>query len=394
MPLTIMGGEPHVIDYSSQIAHQNAARYEADARMNEAAMRQTSENRRLAFEQQRWQDEPGRDAAKQDRAAALEMQAYQGKVSIQEQMENQRKQNQIGAIRSAVDSGYLTQDEANNEILRLQSGVNRTELRQQRDRQQQQNEVHAAQMAEHRHRLGMLESEERLRALTPEQRTHVYHDQAMMDQERNNLRGLLSESDRQMYDVARHAPGVASPEAYGVHRQVEDAAQQAVTRRGGSTTMYQSAPGHWTAIDNPNAQRLANLEHTWTVEAMHEHPIPEELRLRAESSNRATADAARTEMRGIEARRRAYVTERRDNFHGGPVNLPPIFRQGNNGGTGGNQQQLPPNAVPPRPAQRPQPGGFVGQTYQNWSNAWSGSGASDFFGPAAPRHRLQSEGLR
>jgi hypothetical protein len=328
MPLRIEGGDVHAPDYSSAVAHTYAAAQQAQAQMEAIGAQRAEHANRLAFEEQKWQDEPGREASRQQRAANLEMQAYAGKLSMQEQVEMQRKENQIGAIRTAVANNQLTQGEADNEILRLQSGLDRDRMRQQRDHERQVTESHNAQMAEHRHRLAMYRAQEVLDAKNPEDRMRQTFDPTMMEQERTRLRGMLSPEHRELHDTARNAPYVASPEARGISDTVEAQARLATARRGGQATFYNSSPGHWTPMEGQAArnEHLSRLRATWTHEAATEHPISEVLRDQSRSSTAATAQRAKDEIADIEKRRADHVRRQEDSHWGGPVDLPPIFR--------------------------------------------------------------------
>jgi hypothetical protein len=90
--------------------------HDIDAREREASGRLGLEAARLGQQQSQWAQEPQRQI---DTTLAIN----QGRLSQQEELENLRMQNQIGAIRSAVNDGTISQEDAARHILKLQTGV-------------------------------------------------------------------------------------------------------------------------------------------------------------------------------------------------------------------------------------------------------------------------------
>lgn len=377
MPLTIEGGQPQVFDYSSAIAHQNSARMEAQARMFETQQRADTEAQRMAFEQQRWQDEPGREAARQNRAAALEMQAYEGKVTIQEQMENQRKQNQIGAIRSAIDSGYLTAEEGNNEMFRLQSGVDRTQLRQQRDQYQQQQQLRQQQLEHGRTANALLQAHLATLNQTAEQRTREVFDEPTLNRERDNL---ISQMDSSQYDAYQMLGHVA--------QDVEQQAQRNTRAQGGSRRYMLQTDGNYHPLnDHHSEEQQRRTDRAWAY-AHSVLPTPIGMSDDLSSSNATHRERGQATMRrhqeALQAAVASFLGGRSGRNQGG---LPPSLQQygqNQNGGgsSGGQYSQSPPGQMGPF---QPAPATLSGRAGSATSRAW-GRFVNEF-NPAAPQHQ-------
>jgi hypothetical protein len=314
MPLQIEGGPG--IDLRSfeaersNIAHMYAAAVDAQTRQNIAGMQANQHAAELGFRQQQWQDEPGRDAARQQRASALEQQAYAGRLSMHEQMDMQKQQNQIGYIRDAIRTGALTEDQARDAILHLQTGVNAYQARQQASEDQDRATLRQQQIEMHRHQMSMQQAQARLEAQGADERTSHVRDRGMLEEERQRAIGRLTPEQRAAHDDWHDINGEYHRE------QVEHQANGAVDRRGGTTSWFQTSPGHYTQINNRHYDDISRLRSSWEAQATQRYRIPQTALDDLDSANETTRARGQAVVDRYERMQRNYINRQHNSYVG------------------------------------------------------------------------------
>ncbi len=336
MPLTIQGGDIQVHDFSAGAAHAYQASVDAQLRQRAMDQQGAQHARDSYMQQQRWEEEPGREAARDERRSALELQAYQGKLSMHEQMDQQRMENQLGAIRAAIGNNQLTPEEGNNEIVRLQTGINRYQVRQQQAQDQFRAQMQGYQLQDAKHQAALQQAQEQFRAQNPSGRIQTFYHPDMMNEETNNQVAAMDPQLRQQLEY------FSGPE--GSRQFVQGAAQAAVARRNGTAQYLETAPGHLTQLPfrDQTSERTTYLH--LMDHARDAFPMPTGLAADMHDSN------PEVRRRGQEAHER--IMAQRDAW---------VRRNLNTALTGGNAAPAQPGGapVPPvaPPAQRPQPVG-------------------------------------
>jgi hypothetical protein len=213
MPLTIASGPcinvhdtnaSQAAIYSASMQAQ-AHQHDADAREREAQGRLGLEAARLGQQQSQWAQEP-------ERQVATSLAINKGRLTQQEEMDNLRQQNQIGAIRSAINDGTISEQDGARHILKLQGGVDYYATRQanQQAALQQQQIQHAS--MQNQMMTGMQIQANQAKSGGLESLTRYDYDPRMREQIQNdvrNTRGHLSAAEQEM-EVKRRlhdAPG-------------------------------------------------------------------------------------------------------------------------------------------------------------------------------------------